>query len=125
MGSLGRGYAAPELFAKVGKPIVPALTAALKNPDLYVREDAVKALARMKPLTPEAQSALMNRAQGQEPQRKIGSRDGATKRRRQGGACRAGGRKTRGANLRREVQAGYAQIQQETDHGHDSGRPES
>jgi HEAT repeat protein len=36
---------------------VPALTEALKSPDLYVREDAVAALAEMKPLSPEAVAA--------------------------------------------------------------------
>jgi hypothetical protein len=60
IGTLGnRALSATDELAKLGKPAIPALAAALKSPDLYVREDAVKALAQMKPLSPEAVHALM------------------------------------------------------------------
>lgn len=48
-----------DALARLGKPAIPALAGALKSPDLYVREDAVQALAQMKPLSPEAVHALM------------------------------------------------------------------
>jgi HEAT repeat protein len=60
IGTLGnREFSATNELAKLGKPAVPALTAVLKSPDLYVREDAVGALAQMKPLSPEAVDGLM------------------------------------------------------------------
>ncbi|MGH6628486.1 MAG: HEAT repeat domain-containing protein, partial [Burkholderiales bacterium] len=54
-----RSTSAIDTLAKLGKPAVPALTEALKSPDLYVREDAVKALAGMEPLPDEAVQALI------------------------------------------------------------------
>lgn len=53
-----RSSSASDALAILGKPAVPALTEALKSPDLYVRESAVKALAAMKPLSDEAVRAL-------------------------------------------------------------------
>jgi HEAT repeat protein len=46
-------------LAKLEPSAVLALTTALKSPDLDVREDAVKALAQIKPPSPEAIQALM------------------------------------------------------------------
>jgi HEAT repeat protein len=59
-GILGqRQFWVPDALARLGKPAVPALAAALRSPDLYVREQAVAALAQMKPLTPQSVQALM------------------------------------------------------------------
>ncbi len=50
---------AVDALARLGKSAVPALAAALKSPDLYVRQDAVGALAQMKPPTSETVQTLM------------------------------------------------------------------
>jgi HEAT repeat protein len=45
-------------LSKMGSPAVPALAAALKRSNLYVRQNAAEALAGMKPLPPDAARAL-------------------------------------------------------------------
>ncbi len=52
-------YSATGELAGIGAPAVPGLLAALKSGNLYVRQDSVTALARMKPMPPEAKRALM------------------------------------------------------------------
>ena len=60
IGTLGqKQFWALDALAKLEPSAVPALTTALQRPDLDVREDAVKALAQMKPLSSEAEQALM------------------------------------------------------------------
>jgi hypothetical protein len=54
-----RQYSATDEIAKIGNPAVPGLTAALKSPNLYVREDAVATLAKITPISIEAKRALM------------------------------------------------------------------
>ncbi|HVA40510.1 MAG TPA: HEAT repeat domain-containing protein [Candidatus Binataceae bacterium] len=51
--------AAADVLAAIGKPAVPALLAALHNPDLYTREGAVTALSKSKPLPDEVARALI------------------------------------------------------------------
>jgi HEAT repeat protein len=46
-------------LSKIGSPAVPALVAALKSSNLYVRQNAAEALAGMKPLPPNAVPALV------------------------------------------------------------------
>jgi HEAT repeat protein len=59
IGTLGEsGCTGENLLARIGNPAVPALIAALKSPDLYVREGAAQAFLEMKSLTPEAVNAL-------------------------------------------------------------------
>jgi HEAT repeat protein len=53
-----RGCTGENLLARIGNPAVPALIAALKSPDLYVREGAAQAFSEMTSLTPEAVNAL-------------------------------------------------------------------
>ena len=45
-------------LANIGPVAVPALTASLKSPNLYVRQNAAETLAAMKPLPPDAVRAL-------------------------------------------------------------------
>lgn len=60
LGNLGsRQYSAIDELAKIGAPAVPGLLRALKDPNLYVRQDSVATLAAMKPMPPEAKHALM------------------------------------------------------------------
>jgi hypothetical protein len=49
---------ASDALANLGKLAVPALVAALQNPDLYIREGAIAALAKYKPLPDDAVRAL-------------------------------------------------------------------
>jgi hypothetical protein len=49
---------ATTALSRIGSPAVPALAAALKSSNLYVRQNAAEALAGMKPLPPDAVRAL-------------------------------------------------------------------
>ena len=53
---------ASTALAKLGKPALAPLIAALHNPDLYIREGAVDALAQYQPLPNEAVRALTDSA---------------------------------------------------------------
>jgi HEAT repeat protein len=53
-----KNWSAVDALTKLGSPAIPALVAASKSPNLSVREDAVQALAAIRPVSPAAVRAL-------------------------------------------------------------------
>ncbi len=88
MGTFGGGfdslaYLSGLELGKIGKPAIPALTAALKSTDLKTRQAAAQAFVRMNaPLTPEAVDALTVA---------LGDKDSAVRSRAAGSLHNAGG----------------------------------
>jgi HEAT repeat protein len=56
--TLGKPWSASSALTKLGGPVIPALAAASRSPNLSVRKDAVQTLAAIRPVSPAAVHAL-------------------------------------------------------------------